>query len=880
MSQGTEPQGGSPFNGCFPTPTGLPTGLSFTDNGNNTATISGTPTASGQTQVLLVATDCNGASANQALTIDVDKAPRVTSRASAGFQAGAGGTFTVTTNADAYPTPAVSVTGVLPAGVTFTDHGNGTGTLTVAPDAPATSVATPLLVGATSTAGSTSQPFALAIGTAAVITTPATSPSTVTYTTGSPVTDPFAATGTPTPAFTCTVNSTPCGSGNLPAGLSFVDHGDGTAAITGTPSAAGSADVVVTADDGVGGPVSVEETVNVDTSPSFAGTSATSSCAAPDVAATSSTFTVGTNGTWTVCTGGTPAPSIALSSVTCAATGAALPTGLTLTDNGDGSATLSGAAAPGAGLACPAGYTLNLSIANGAGTTTQALTLHVQEAILPTSAPDTPTFVAGASNTYSMVASAVPNASFSVDAGTPLPPWLTLDDHANGTASLTGTPPLADMGTVLNLTVDESNGGFAPTVADPVTVTIAPVGLTAADPPASSVGEPFSYGFAATAPSTFALASGSSLPPGLTLSPSGVLSGTPTAIGRWPVSIAITTGTGTVDTSTINVIVNAGHHALEITEFRSFGPGGNNDWYVKVLNTTTATIPLTGWNLDYDQPCATCGTVTTPLGTGSLPPGGTEIVSGPSYSLGARQTPGVTGSNLVGLPGGFEIIAPDKTVTDVAGEAGAPAGLVAGGGASFPSTVNSSAQYAFAARRLGLGPADGHRQQRHRLLVRERGARLLEDRPQRQSRPGHDRGPGEARRVHHQRGPDARLRDGGLLCRWHDAGGLRSRPRAAGLRDVLDLVHHARDEDRPGDLQRNPGLRALDVGGRTGQRQGGGGRLLARGGGRRGLHLRGCGIPRLDGWRHPQPADREHQLDPRRRRLLAGRLRRGDLRLR
>lgn len=82
--------------------------------------------------------------------------------------------------------------------------------------------------------------------------------------------------------------------------------------------------------------------------------------------ASSTTFTVGTAGTFSVTTTGTPTPSLT-------ETGA-LPTGVTFKDNGNGAATLSGT--PAAGTA--ATYTLTFTATNGVGTAvTQTFTLMV-----------------------------------------------------------------------------------------------------------------------------------------------------------------------------------------------------------------------------------------------------------------------------------------------------------------------------------------------------------------------------------------------------------------------------------------------------------------------------------------------------------------------
>ena len=63
----------------------------------------------------------------------VGEAPTITSADSAAFEIGVADVFTVTTTGD--PTPAITVTGTLPAGLTFLDIGDGTATLSGTPDA-------------------------------------------------------------------------------------------------------------------------------------------------------------------------------------------------------------------------------------------------------------------------------------------------------------------------------------------------------------------------------------------------------------------------------------------------------------------------------------------------------------------------------------------------------------------------------------------------------------------------------------------------------------------------------------------------------------------------------------------------------------------------
>ncbi len=114
----------------------LPAGVGFVDNGNGTATLSGTPDAGTTGVYPITVTAANGVlpNATQAFTLTVNQAPAITSANSATFTIGVAGSFTVTTSG--VPAPAVTIGGVaLPANVMFVDNGNGTGTLSGTPAA-------------------------------------------------------------------------------------------------------------------------------------------------------------------------------------------------------------------------------------------------------------------------------------------------------------------------------------------------------------------------------------------------------------------------------------------------------------------------------------------------------------------------------------------------------------------------------------------------------------------------------------------------------------------------------------------------------------------------------------------------------------------------
>ncbi|HET8625790.1 MAG TPA: putative Ig domain-containing protein, partial [Thermomicrobiales bacterium] len=118
----------------FPSPSlsetgALPSGVTFHDNGDGTATLSGTPAAGtgGTHQLTLTAHNGIGTDATQTFTLTVNEASGITSANGAAFTVGTAGTVTVTMSG--FPTPSLTESGPLPASVTFTDNGNGTATL-------------------------------------------------------------------------------------------------------------------------------------------------------------------------------------------------------------------------------------------------------------------------------------------------------------------------------------------------------------------------------------------------------------------------------------------------------------------------------------------------------------------------------------------------------------------------------------------------------------------------------------------------------------------------------------------------------------------------------------------------------------------------------
>lgn len=386
----------------------LPAGVTFTDNGNGTATLAGTPTTGGVFNLTVTAANGVTPNATQPFTLTVNQAPAFTSVGTATFQVGAAGSFTVTTNG--FPIAVVTETGGLPAGLTFLDNGNGTATLAGTPTGSGVYAVT--LNASSSSGAAAPQTFTISVDQIPSIT----SVSAVTFLAGTA--SSFTVMSTAFPA--AGVSET----GALPAGLTFVNNGNGTALLAGTPTVGGVFPVTINANNAVG-TATQTFTITVNQTPAITTVNAT-------------TFLLSTAGSFTVSSVGFPV-------ATLSETGA-LPTGVSFVNNGNGTATLGGTPTA-SGV-----FNISVSANNSIGTANQAFTLTVDQTPIFSSV-NSASFQAGTAGSFTVLTSGFPTPTLAESSA--LPTGVSFVDNHNGTGTLSGMA--ASSGT-FNLLFTATNG--------------------------------------------------------------------------------------------------------------------------------------------------------------------------------------------------------------------------------------------------------------------------------------------------------------------------------------------------------------------------------------------------------------------------------------
>lgn len=612
----------------------LPAGLTLSGTGAG-RTLSGTPTTAGTSVLRFTATNGFAPDAVQDLVVTVQGSPVVTTQPA--DQDVAPGPVTLTAAASGSPTPTVQWQRAAPGGA-FADVPGATSTSLTVTLALADDGVRFRAVFTNPADTATTRAATVSVGTAPAFVTPATGTLRV----GTAGSVPLEVSGSPA----ATVRATTA----LPSWLTLTPQGGGRATLSGTPpvGAGGVLTIGLAAANNRGQETTQSFSLVVDESPRF-------------TSGSTATFTAGAAGTVLVATtGGHPTP--------VTVTGAALPGWLTLTDQGNGSALLTGT--PPAGSGGTSTVTLTARTTGGsAGATTQTLTVRVDES--PTlSVPATASVAVGSALTVAVSTSGgFPAPPALTATSTPaLPAGLALVDAGDGTATLRGTPG-AGSGGVYRVVVTATPGGTAAPATAPLELTVLePPAFTSTDRIVLSTGSPARFVVTTSAgrPAgpVAVTVDPATLPAGLTSTDVGdgtaVLSGVPTTDGTTVVTYSASNGLAPAATQQLTIrVAAAAAVTLPPTAPAAAAP----------LLGLAATTPRGAPVVVSGDGCAPGAVVTV-----ALYPGAVELARTTADASGVFSTPVSLGdapgqrvlvSGCTGLDGGVRFLSSTTTVVAV-----------------------------------------------------------------------------------------------------------------------------------------------------------------------------------------------------------------------
>ena len=534
-----------------------------------------TPTAgySGPDSFPYTAQNMAGTS-NATVHLGVVGAPTITSASSVTFPPSVFTTFTVTTTG--FPTGAsmvISELGTLPAGVTFTD--NHDGTATIAGTASGTGNYPIILTASNGIAPNATQFFTIQLCPVITVTKPATATGTV----NTPFSQTFAQTGAGGTA-TFTTSSA------LPTGLTLAANGT----LSGTPTQSGSFPITVTVTDSSG---------CTGTSPTYTLVIGCQTITVTNPATATGTANSAFSQTFTA------ANTVGAVTFT---TASALPAGIALAANG----TLSGT--PTQTGSFP--ITVQATDANGCSGTgaTYNLIINCQTITVTNPATTSGTVNAAFSQTFTR-SNSIGAVTFTTASTLPAGLTLAASGTLSGTPTQTGAFPIV-------VKVTDANGCTGTGATYNLVIGCQTITVTKPATATGTVGAPFSQTFTQTgAVGGAAFTTASTLPTGLNLSTAGVLAGTPTQSGTFPIVVTVTDGNGCTGTSsTYTLVVSCQSMTLAPT---ALPPGTSGALYPSVTFTQTGgsgsvtfsqtgTLP-TGMGFSVDTLSG------TPTQTGSFP---------------------------------------------------------------------------------------------------------------------------------------------------------------------------------------------------------------------------------------------------------------------
>jgi hypothetical protein len=502
----------------------LPAGLAFNAS---TGIVSGTPAATGTIVINAKAVDSSDVPLTVTATGDINVTPgsgpvaNLTLSNPPPVTAGIPYTGTIGVSGGSAPYNCQIVSGSLPAGMT--ESGCTISGTTTAPGSY------PLMVTATDSSNPTlngSGPVMLTVNAAGSLTL--TTSMLPNGTVGVPYSATIGVSGGTAP-YSCTFTS-----GTLPAGLSLSG-----CTVSGTPTTPITANLTVKATDSG--------------SPALTGSGPESITIAP--APLSITTSMLPNGTVGVPYSATIGVSGGTAPYSCTFTSGTLPAGLSLTG-----CVVSGTPT----TPTTANLTVKATDASSPQLTAsgpESITINPAPVVLTLTPPANATVGVPYTGTIGVSGGTAPY-SCSLAGGT-LPTGLTLNSNCTITGTTTVAGPVS-----ISVTATDSKGA---TTTGPVAFNVngtSPLTLTVSGGlPNATVNVPYTYTLMAqggTKPYTYSQTAGA-LPPGITLSPSGVISGTPTAVGAFSFTATVTDTSNPTQTASVPLILNV-----------LFAPGPNN----------------------------------------------------------------------------------------------------------------------------------------------------------------------------------------------------------------------------------------------------------------------------------------------------------------
>ena len=499
--------GSAPYN-CTITAGALPAGLTLGAG----CVINGTPTTAGTANLTVNATD----SSSPAKTVTGPVTLTITANTLSltlstlpGATVGVPYSATIGVTGGTAPYNCNIIAGMLPAGLT-----ENSCVISGTPTTPGTANLTVKATDSSNPALTVTGPESLTVAPAALSLTLSSLPNA---TVGTPYTATIGVAGGTAP-YNCTILA-----GVLPAGLSLSG-----CVVSGTPTVAGSVTLSVKATDSSSPVETITGPVGLTVLPA-----ATLTLTSPPNA------TVGTPYSGPIGVTGGTAP------YTCTLMSGALPAGLTLngctvtgTPTTAGSSTITVTATDGS---------------NPTNKTTGPVTITVVPSTtgLSLTSPPNATVDVPYTGTIGVSGGTAPY-SCSITVGS-LPAGLSLASNC----VITGTPTTAGTVTVTVHATDSANPVASTT--GPVSITVSPIPtltLTGSLPNAT-LGVPYTQTLTATGgitPYTYTITAGS-LPAGLTLSSSGVISGTPTAVGASSFTVTVTDTETTPQTASLPLVL-------------------------------------------------------------------------------------------------------------------------------------------------------------------------------------------------------------------------------------------------------------------------------------------------------------------------------------